>query len=300
MEIALALGSGGTKGYAHIGVLRALDRHGIHIGALAGTSIGALIGALYLAGNAPDAIEERLSDIETRRLFKRGSDAGQSLLGLAGVEELLDDVLGDRTFEDLSIPFAMVAVDLVTGQEVHLRKGRLVDAVMASIALPGIFPPREIEDYQLVDGGISNPVPVDVARELGEGLPVVAVALSKPPRPGEEMPTPDVLEPVPIIRHATSFRWGQAINIFIRSIFVSGALITEHHLAAEKPEVVIRPDVHAISLLDQPDVPEVVKLGEQAAEQALPEIKRHLHWRRQLIRRVGLGSVMRRLSRNGR
>ena len=97
MKIALALGGGGSKGNAHIGVLRVLEKAGIRIGALAGTSIGGLIGAVYLAGNSPDGIEERL-------LFRRGPEANNSLLGLAGVAELLSEMIGERTFADLPIP----------------------------------------------------------------------------------------------------------------------------------------------------------------------------------------------------
>ncbi|MQC26673.1 MAG: hypothetical protein DWG76_04375 [Chloroflexi bacterium] len=104
MKIALALGGGGSKGNAHIGVLRVLEKAGIRIGALAGTSIGGLIGAVYLAGNSPDGIEERLADMEFRRLFRRGPEANNSLLGLAGVAELLSEMIGERTFADLPIP----------------------------------------------------------------------------------------------------------------------------------------------------------------------------------------------------
>ncbi len=300
MQIALALGGGGSKGHAHTGVLRVLEREQISIGAMAGTSMGALIGAVYLAGNSLESIESRLDETEYRQLFRRGPASGNSLMGLKGVEELLEDTLGEQTFEDLPVPFAVTAVDLITGVELMLRSGRLVDAVLAAIALPGIFPARKMGDYQLMDGGVSNPVPVTLARRLAPSLPVVAVSLSKPPQLEHEIETPSALKAKPLLDRFTNLRWGQALSTFMRSMTISGALLTEYRLASEKPEVIIRPDVETIGILDEIDVPWVVKLGEQAAERALPEIRRHLHWRRQFIRRIGLGDLMRRLSsRNG-
>lgn len=298
MDISLALGGGGSKGNAHIGVLRILERAGIGIGAIAGTSIGALIGAVYLAGNSPDDIENRLADTEMRTLFRRGPEASNSLLGLAGVAELLAETLGEQRFEDLPIPFAVTAVDLITGQDVVLRHGRLLDAVLAAIALPGIFPSKPLSDYELVDGGISNPVPVALARSLAPSLPVVAVPLSRAPQPEVELNAPSVLEPIPLLDRIAHFRWGQALTVFTRSMAISGALLTEYRLQVEKPEVIIRPPVSAIGILDRVDVHEVARLGEQAAEEALPNIYRHLHWHRRLVRRVGLGHLLRRLSRH--
>jgi NTE family protein len=300
MQIALALGGGGSKGHAHTGVLRVLEREGIRIGALAGTSMGALIGAVYLAGNSPDEIEARMDQTENRQLFRRGPESGSALMGLKGVEELLEDTLGDQTFEDLPVPFAVTAVDLVTGMEVMLRSGRLVDAVLAAIAIPGVFPARQVADFHLVDGGVSNPVPVTLVRRLDPSLPVVAVALSKPPQLEHEIETPSALKAMPLLERFSALRWGRALSVFMRSMAISGALLTEYRLASEMPEVIIRPNVETIGILDEIDVPWVVKLGELAAEAALPEIRRHLHWRRRLIRRVGLGDIMRRLSsRNG-
>lgn len=294
--IALALGGGGSKGNAHIGVLRVLDREGIRIGALSGTSIGALIGAVYLAGNSPDEIEARLADTEQRALFRRGPEATNSLLGLAGVAELLTEALGEKLFSDLPVPFAVTAVDLKTGQALVLRHGRLIDAVLAAIAVPGIFPPKLWDGYELVDGGLSNPVPVSIVRRLAPSLPVAAVALSSTPRPEREIPATNILAPMPLLERVANFRIGQALNIFTRSIMISGALLTDLRLQVEKPEVIIRPMVDHIGLLDRVDVHEVARLGEEAAEAALPDLRRHLHWRRRLIRRSGLGKLLRRLS----
>lgn len=282
MKLALALGGGGAKGSAHIGVLRASERAGHEIGALAGTSIGGLIGAVYLAGNSLDDIEERLADAEYRRLFRRGPDAGNSLLGLAGVTELLSDALGERSFDDLAVPFAVTAVDLVTGQEVILRQGRLLDAILATIALPGIFPPRIWGEYELVDGGLSNPVPVSLARSLAPGLPVVAVVLSKPPKAHRELPDKNPLAPLPVLERIPKFRLAQAFNVFARGLAISGRLLTELRLDLEKPELIIRPDVDHIGLLEQVDVHAVVKLGEEAAEKQLPFLAARKSWANKL------------------
>lgn len=276
--ISLALGGGGSKGNAHIGVLRVLEELGFSLAAMAGSSIGGLIGAVYLVGNSPDAIENRLADTEFRRLFRRGPEARNSLLGLAGVAELLTETIGEATFADLPIPFGLTAVDLKSGREIVLKKGRLLDAVFATIAVPGIFPPREIGPYELVDGGISNPVPVAIARSLAPRVPVVAVALSSPPTAKTPLPETNLLGPLPGIERISRFRLTQAFNVFSRAITVSGRLLTELRLESEKPDLIIRPDVDHIGLLDRVDVHAVVKLGEAAARASLPALMDKVSW----------------------
>jgi NTE family protein len=277
-KISLALGGGGSKGNAHIGVLRAIDKENIEIIAIAGSSIGGLIAAVYLVGNTPDEIEERLANTEFRRLFRRGPNAKNSLLGLAGVAELLTETIGDTTFNQLPIPLALTAVDLITGQEIVLKDGRLMDAVFATIAVPGIFPPKEYKDYELVDGGLSNPVPVSIVRSLAPKYPVVAVVLSSPPNPEVELSKTNLVLPLPALERMSRFRLAQAFNIFTRAITISGRLLTELRLEIDKPDLIIRPSVDHIGLLDRVDVHEVVKLGEDAANRKLPILLRNETW----------------------
>lgn len=287
MEIALALGGGGMKGAAHIGVLRVLEREGIRVRAIAGTSAGGLCGCFYAAGYTPDEIEHEVACIDPDELYRRTPEDGPAMLGLGGIRALLREKLGDLTFDQLRIPFAVTAVNLDTAQVVVLRRGRVVDAVLATIAVPGVFPPVYWRGQTLVDGGVLEPVPVAVARSLAPGLPVVAVVLS-PPLSGWNSPSrPRLFESLPFIsKYFTRLRVAQAFNIFVRSIDIGGAMLTELRLQLEKPDVVIRPAVSHIGLLDRVDVHEVARLGEVAALKALPDIRRAASWRGWLMRRM--------------
>lgn len=277
-KIALVLGGGGLRGGAHVGVLQVLEREGIRVGALAGSSIGGLIAAVYAAGLSPDDIKDKLAALEYRRLLREPSRAANALLGLQGVENVLREVLGERTFEDLGIPLALTALDVRSGREVVLTKGSLVDAVMATIAIPGVFPSRQYNGWELVDGGLSNPVPVQVARDLAPGLPVVAVPLG--PAPEFETQTVQTsrsdLSSLPIPSPVMRFRLGQAFIAFTQAITLSGQIQGEFRLVTEKPDLIIRPLVTDFGLLDAPNVEEVVRRGESATQAALPRLRRLL------------------------
>ena len=180
MDITLALGGGGSRGYAHIGVIRRLEQEGFRIKAIAGTSFGGIVGVLYAAGYRPNDLEEMFCALDQKRLYGHAPEDGPSLIGLAGVRQQLINILGDRTFDSLRMPFAVTATDLKSGSEVVLTSGLLLDAILATIAMPGIFPARHIGDFELVDGGTLDPVPVVPARALAPRLPVVAVSLTLP------------------------------------------------------------------------------------------------------------------------
>jgi NTE family protein len=274
-DIALALGGGGVKGHAHIGVLRVLRREGFNIRAVAGTSAGGLWGGLYAFGYSPDEIVKRFSTLDPATVYQREPQDGPAWLGLAGVTELLEEALGDCTFNDLRLPFAVTAVDLDTAECVALRSGRVVDAVLATIAVPGVFPPVELDGRTLVDGGVLSPVPVGLARSLAPDLPVVAVVLSSPMDEWSGIEQPRLLNSLPFLSNVVArLRMVQALNIFMRSIEISGATLTELLLQVEKPDVIIRPSLPKIGLLDRVDVTEVARLGEQATERALPALNR--------------------------
>jgi NTE family protein len=180
MNITLALGGGGSKGNAHIGVIRGLEKIGIVIEALAGTSFGGLVAIFYALGYTPDEIEELFVTLDQTQIYGHAPNDGPSLLGLAGATRWLNDILGDKTFDDLKLPCVVTATDLRGGSEVILSKGSLVAALLATMAIPGIFPARYIGEWELVDGGSLDPVPVAAARALKRSLPVIAVVLSAP------------------------------------------------------------------------------------------------------------------------
>ncbi|MGL4288669.1 MAG: patatin-like phospholipase family protein [Phreatobacter sp.] len=176
--IGLALGGGAARGLAHIGVLRALVRAGYAPDIIAGTSIGAVVGGLYAAGKL-DAFADWATSLKRRDVIGLVDIAisGGGLMGGSRVAQLLEQQIGDMRIEDLPIRFAAVATEIGTGHEVWLTRGLLMTALRGSYALPGILPPVRISGRWLMDGALSNPVPVSVARALGARL-VLAVSLN--------------------------------------------------------------------------------------------------------------------------
>ncbi len=287
MDISLALGGGGVKGFAHIGVVRALEEHGFRIRAIAGTSAGGLMGSVYAAGFSTEAIEDRLLKVDQGKLYHRLPGDGPSLFGVGGVLRILEEMLGDCTFDQLRIPFAVTAVDLDHGEEVIIDQGRVVDAVLATIAVPGIFPPRMRDGHMLVDGGILNPVPVALARRLAPGLPVVAVVLS--PALSEwdvKRSRPRLLNSLPLLNRLYEHRLAQSMNIFLRSVDIAGCLLTDLRLQIDQPEVIIRPPVSTFGLMDRVEIPELIGIGEAASQAALPTLRKVTGWKHRLTYRL--------------
>jgi NTE family protein len=165
-KIGLALGGGGAKGFAHVGVIRALEEMNIHAEIVTGTSMGGLIGAVYAAGLSVDRIEAVVRSTGLTILAARET-SHLGLFGKTKIKRLLQDVLGDVTFDQLERKLAVVAVDLESESEVILDSGRVADAVLATTAFPGVFAPEVVDGRYLIDGGALNNVPFDVARQLG-------------------------------------------------------------------------------------------------------------------------------------
>ena len=284
-EIALALSGGGVKGYAHIGVLRLLEREGFRVRAIAGTSAGGLAGAMYAYGYSPDEIERRIGEMNLDTAYARLPGDGPSWLGVAGLRQLLEEALGAAQFADLRIPFAVTAVDLNTAEHVVLDQGSVVDALNATIAVPGVFPPVALDGRTLVDGAVLDPVPVGLARSLAPGLPVAAVVLSPGLEGWAELEKPRLLGSLPVLdRYLGRLRIAQALDVLMRSMDINNTLLVELLLAAEAPEVVIRPKLPHIGLLERIAVNLVACLGEQAAQEALPELLKATGWQAKLLR----------------
>jgi NTE family protein len=290
MEITLALGGGGAKGNAHIGVIRRLEKEGFRIKGVAGTSYGGLVAGLFALGYSADKLEETLVALDQTQYYGRSPNDGPSLLGLAGVTRLLEENLGDVTFADLKLPCVLTAVDLKSGKEVLLTKGRLVDAMLTTIAIPGVFPPRYVDGLELVDGGALDPVPVAPARMLAPRLPVVAVALTLPmsvPPQSWRLPVPRSW-PVQIVSSLLSrMRYDSVWDIFSRSLDITARAMTQYRLEIDRPAVIIRPEVSEIDTLDVVDIREVARKGEQAVEAALPQLRGLYSWRNRWRRSVG-------------
>ncbi len=275
MDITLALGGGGSRGISHIGVIRRLEKEGFRIKAIAGSSFGGLVAILYALGYRPNDLEEMFASLDQRQFYGRTANDGPALLGLAGVTQLLESVIGDRTFADLRIPCVVTATDLKGGTEVILSEGRLVDAILATIALPGIFPARHVGEFELVDGGTLDPVPVAPVRDLAPRLPVVAVALGIPfgsAARSWSIPLPGFLPRI-IVDRFSKMRYGLVLDVFMRSLDIVSRAVSEYRLEVDKPDIIVRPRVGNIDTLDVVDVHEVIRVGEQAADEVIPQLK---------------------------
>jgi len=181
LKFGLALGGGSARGLAHVGVIQVLEAYHIPIDIIAGTSIGSVVGSLYAAGASINQLEEAaLSMKKSTTLFLIDLALPHSgLISGKRIEEMLSDLaLEDKTFDNLEIPFATVATDVESGAKVILNQGKVIDAVRASISIPGIFTPVKYQDYYLVDGGVVDPVPVDVVQMMGADI-IIAVSLAK-------------------------------------------------------------------------------------------------------------------------
>lgn len=279
VDIALALGGGGSKGYAHLGVVRALEKRGFQIRAIAGTSAGGMAGAILAAGYSPDEIIGRIAHVRQENLY--GFGRGPSLLGMSGLEQIIHQFLEDRTFSDLQIPCALIAVDLINMKEVTIQEGKVIDGVMATIAIPGVFPPKEWNEYVLVDGMVLNPVPVEVARSLSPTLPVIAVSLTPEPERWKKVSPWDTTPANPLLRSVSKLRVAKAFDVYLRSMDMTIHMLGEKRLEMEKPDLLIRPDVGHIGSLDRVNIPEIAQLGDQAVERVedeLREISRKRRW----------------------
>lgn len=250
-KIGLALGAGGARGLAHIGVLKVLDTAGIPLHCITGSSMGSIVAAMYACGVKPDFIGKMADQM---RLMK-WVDIAVPRMGLAAgrrVSEMYKLVTGNRTFKDVKIPLAIMATDLVKGESVTITKGYLHEAILASSALPGIFPPFKRGDQMLVDGGVLERVPVDAARKLGADV-VIAVD----------------------VRFAT---WEPKINNAIDVLFRSYELLEREvgRSIALKADILINPALDHIGTTDFAAIEECIRIGEETTIRALPGIKKML------------------------
>jgi len=257
MTIGLALGGGGAKGFAHLGVLEALGEAGIEFDVVAGTSIGALIGAVYVSGNLEKlesfAINLGLSDIP----FLLGPTWPKGgLFSGSYIEKLIDEFIEAENIEDLPKPFAAVSVDLNKAEVVTFTKGSLKRAIRASASIPGLFKPVIFEDKLLVDGGVLESVPDQAARSLGADFIVAVDLLSdlSGPRGSKIKKPPSIVEVVQ------------------RSSIVAQRRITEYKFKENPPDIVIRPPLSGIKVMDFHIGKSIIEIGKEAAQKVLPEL----------------------------
>ena len=258
-RVGLVLGSGAARGWAHIGVLRTLTAAGIRPDLVCGTSMGALVGASYAAGKI-DRLDDWVVSMGVKQVWSLmdfrlsgGVLKGERLM------RFFSEELAPGAIEHLEMPYGAVATAMTTGTEVWLRSGPTVDAVRASIALPGMFTPALQDGRWLVDGALVNPVPVSLARAMGADI-VIAVDLNTD-FARRQLTSAAPLSPPSMLEVITS------------SINVMQSRIARSRLAGEPPEVVITPRLGDIGLLDFHRGVEAIAHGERAAAAVLPALK---------------------------
>ena len=299
--IGIALGGGAARGWAHIGIMRALTEGKIFPDFVTGTSIGAVVGGCYLAGKLDNLQEFALSLNKRRILGLLDFSLGSSGLVSGGkLAALLRQNLGNTHIEDLKTPFISVATELGTGHEIWLRSGSLVKAIQASYCLPGIFKPVKIGGRWLVDGALVNPIPVSVCRALGSRV-VIAVNLGAdvfggssdiihtlPPGPANSLPEVDrkmkntekKSEPDKLLKWKIFGRSDDGLpsisGVMLDSFNIIQDRIGRARLAADPPDVMIGPQLGHISLLDFDRAEELIALGYETGLGALDEIKKYI------------------------
>ncbi|MFZ5789144.1 MAG: patatin-like phospholipase family protein [Pseudomonadota bacterium] len=295
-RIGLALGSGAARGWAHIGVLRALGAAGIRPDIVCGTSIGALVGGIHLAGKL-DVLEQWARDLTRLKVmsYLDFQMAGGGMIAGNRLTEVIQRHIGDQRIEDLPVPFTCVTTDLVSGHEVWIRQGSLVEALRASISLPGVFSPAKHEDRWLIDGALVNPVPVSVCRALGAHI-VIAVNLhsdiiGRTRAPGTSISRAagfDLLSELPAIERAAGplSRFSNMLRriygrptdapslfgVMVQSLNIVLDRIARSRLAGEPPDVAITPRLGHLGLLEFDRADEAIAEGFAAANRAIPEL----------------------------
>lgn len=306
MKIGIALGGGAARGWAHIGVLRALAEAGIRPDVIAGTSIGAVVGGCYVADRL-DSVEEFARSLTWRRVFGflDFNLAGTGLITGQRLTERLGEALGERTFEQLDRPFTAVATEIGTGHEVWLTRGRLVDAIRASYALPGIFRPMKLEGRWLFDGALVNPIPVTVCRAMGARY-VIAINLNSdmcgrgtvlPDLPAREMAPVETTEPIKAKNGRAAlkllqrqFFGGKAADqhaepvpgistVVLDALNIVQDRISRSRLAGDPPDALISPRLLGIGPFEFHRADELIERGRAAALREIDDILEELRIR---------------------
>ena len=287
--IGVALGGGSARGWAHIGVLRTLEAAGYAPDIIAGTSIGAVVGGCYAAGKL-DGLEDFALGLNRRRMFGLMdlNFGGSGLITGSKLSDLLGREFGDTKTDSLPKKFCAIATELGTGHEIWLSQGRLVDAMRASYALPGVFKPVKLANRWLIDGALVNPIPVSVCRAMGARL-VIAVNLHsdvfgrgsiKPywdeaeEEDGPETPAPPVSAGRMVRRQMFGHRDGAPgiSSVMIDAFNITQDRISRARLGGDPPDVNISPRMRKIGLFEFHRAREAIAGGIEAAERALEEL----------------------------
>lgn len=254
LKLGLAFSGGGTRGVAYIGVIKAFREAGLHFDYVAGTSVGSLMGAVYCADLSNEEMEQRARALKPKDILT--SKIAFVPNKTEKLESVVREVLSGRTFQDLKIPFTAVAVDIITGTEVHIDSGDLAKAISGSCAVPGVFNPVDFGNYRFFDGGIQNNIPADVVRDMGADI-VLAVDIN--PTRGYGTTSTKYLELMKA-----------ALRILMKSNSVKGYVHSDY---------VLKIDLSQYDQRKLDNVDEMIKIGYEVTKQEMPNILKVLGMR---------------------
>lgn len=314
-KIGLALGGGAARGWAHIGVLKALAEAGIEPDIITGTSIGAVVGGCHLAARL-DELENFARSLTRRRVlgYLDFNLAGTGLITGDRLGDLLNHHIGTMEISQLPKPFAAIATEVGSGHEVWLTRGRLVEAMRASYALPGIFPPVRINGRWLFDGALVNPIPVSVCRAMGARY-VIAVNLNadltsrgtivpdfevrETPTDGEAVVKPEQETPG-TMRSLLRRQWfgsdrdpkPSISSVVVDALSIVQDRISRSRLAGDPPDLILNPRLSAIGPFEFHRAEELIALGRAAVRRELDELRHQLELRQRLARNASQPATM--------
>ncbi|MFP4375204.1 MAG: patatin-like phospholipase family protein [Spirochaetaceae bacterium] len=252
-KVGLALGGGAARGIAHVGVLKVLEAHGVDIDYVAGTSAGSLIGALYCSGYTWQQIRDIVADVNWGDLVQPALFSSKGLVNPSKLEKLLDKLISKKTFEELSIPLNVVAVDLLTGELYIFREGSVARAVRASSSIPGMFSPLEWNGMVLIDGGVKNNVPADIVKDMGADI-VIAVDVN-----------------------ANAIKPEGPENVFDVMMYSMRIMLDDEERIEKYADFLIRPDLEGYSYYNLRNAEALIDLGEAAAREQIGRIMAAVH-----------------------
>ena len=256
-KIGLALGAGGARGIAHIGVVKELEKNNIKVNMIAGCSMGALVGAYFALGGDVHELEKTALSFNRKRSLNKIIDLSwsrRSLVKGLKVSRFIEDLIQNKKFEETEIPLKIVATELSGGEEAILDKGNISDAIRASISVPGIFPPIEINGKYFLDGGLVNPTPVDVVQEMGAEV-IIAVDF--------------------FISTKQEFKNPGVFTVLMQAYEIMREQTVKHRLKEDKNIIIIKPNIRGtIDSFKFHDVKKIIESGAEATRKAMPEIKK--------------------------
>ena len=249
-KVGLVLSGGASRGFAHVGVIKVLEEEGIPIDLIVGTSAGSLTGALYAYFKNGQILEREARSLKVEDVFDFSIfSIGVGVVKGERIVRFVEDKIKVKNIEDLKIPFAAVATDLNTGRKVVFKRGSISKAIRASTSIPGIFIPLVSGGQILVDGGVVDSLPVDVAREMGA----------------------DIVIAVDVTAGSTNFDIKNVVDIIIQTFNIMGSELNKYK--AEEADVVIRPDLGGLGIIDFSQKDYLILQGERATRRAIPAIR---------------------------